>query len=220
MRNWKSCKGNRGRLWHQYEESTNNTHRGSSKSIGTYGTRLTTFTLERGQRREDWLEWSLKGQFSEHHVFDTGIIVEIVTYRDTTGTSRTSRTSRTSFSLKDSQNHFDKGKWPYCSQNRNDLVVQIHIVSLLGFPVERMLLKMLLVLIHLVLIISNDMRQHKESFWANVWLFIAVSKPPLTVWGGWWSLTSTGKNSFTVWIRIFSTYNPLPCRCASSSLPS
>lgn len=86
--------------WHQQEETANNTHRRSSKSTRTYGTRLTTFTLKRGQRREDWLEQALKGHFSEHHVFDTRIVVGIVTYRDTTGTSRTSRTSRTSFTLK------------------------------------------------------------------------------------------------------------------------
>lgn len=151
MRNW-----NPWHRWHQYEESANKTHRGSSKSTGTYRTRLTTFTLKKGQRRDSRLEWSLKGHFSEHHVFDMGIIVDIATYRDTTGTSRTSRTSRTSFSLKDSPKHFDTGKWPYCNQNRNAPVVQIHIVSLLGSPVQRMLLKMLLVLIHPVLIISND----------------------------------------------------------------
>lgn len=109
-------------------------------------------------KRNNWLEWSLKGQFSEHHVFDTGIIVEMATYRDTTGTSRTSRTSRTSFSLKESTKHFDTGKWLYCSQNRNAPVVQLHIVRLLGSLVQRMVLKMLLFLIHSVLIISNDVQ--------------------------------------------------------------
>lgn len=107
-------------------------------------------------KKRRMLEWSLKGQCSQHSVFDTGIIVEMATYRNTTGSSRTSRTSRTSFSLKDSPKHFDIGKWSYCSQNRNDPVVQIHTVSFLGSPVQRMLLKMLLVLIHPVLIISND----------------------------------------------------------------
>lgn len=155
MRIRKPCRGNRGRLWHQYEESANKTHRRSSKSTGTYRTRLTTFTLKRGQGRDDWLAWSLKGQFSEHHVFDTGIIVEITTYRDTTGTSRTSRTSRTSFSLKESTKYFDTGKWPHCSQNRNAPVVQIHTVSLFGSQVQRMLLKMVLGLILPVFIISN-----------------------------------------------------------------
>lgn len=56
----KPCRGNRGRLWHQHEESANKTHRGSSKSTGTYRTRLTTFTLEGGQRRDNWLEMVFK----------------------------------------------------------------------------------------------------------------------------------------------------------------
>lgn len=58
-----ACKGNREMAWHQEEESTNSTYRRSSKSTRTYGTRLTTFTLKREQRREDWLEWALKGIF-------------------------------------------------------------------------------------------------------------------------------------------------------------
>lgn len=96
----KACTENTAMVWHPQEDSTNNTHRRSSKSTRTYGTRLTAFTLKRGQGREDQLEWALKRHFSQYHVSDTGTVVGIATYRDTTCTSRTSRTSRTCFTLK------------------------------------------------------------------------------------------------------------------------